>query len=188
MSLSPNEVVAYDPKKPGNTYFQDGCNQTHFQGGRVYDVVGNQYEPDILTLWRKRQAAPEDLRVALQYENKRRNLEAEMARKWKEMEEEEARERVKLQADLQALQDAETLRSLRPLEDFVAEQQVGPLVPMPTVLPAETNLDFLKLLVPHNAAPPTSQGTGVVRAISGRLRGIKEVDSVNIPGFPQLQT
>ena len=161
-----DQMVKYDPKQPGTTYFQDGCNQTHLQNGRVYDPIGNQYPPEVKTLWANRQAVPEDLRKALVTENLRRRLESEMAVRRQELEQEQLAAQAKIDQAMQDLHDREQAKLMRPLEEFNAPV-VGPTVPMPDLFPEEQELSFLQKLVPvyPEQQKTWNSGPGVVRGV-----------------------
>ena len=174
------DVVPYNPGDPSTIYFQDGCNSTHLQGGRVYDPIGNQQAPDILKLWNKRMAVPFDLQQALVTENMRRKIEKEMAEKYAAMEADAQANLDRVNREIQEIQDREQQKLLRPLGEFSLPQEPGPVGPQPQILPEMQDLDFLRTLVP--VAPevvPNHLGLNLVRNIASKIREAE----LDVPGY-----
>lgn len=165
--------VPYDEKLPGTLYFQENMNMTKLQGGRVFDSTNQQHPPDILKLWNRRQAVPEDLRSTLILENKRRHLESEMSVKWEIMQREVAESEAKLHAEMQELREQENAKNQRPIEEYYAQTNAQqPTAPMPKIFPEEVKLDFLQSLMPTDLpqVSPFQLSAGVPEPISSKMR------------------
>ena len=175
------EAVPYNPGSPSTIYFQDGCQSTHLQGGRVYDAIGNQKPPDILKLWNSGQAVPFDLQQALVTENMRRKIEKEMAEKYAKMEAEAQFNLDRVNREIQEIQDREAQKLRRPLEEFnTLPSGLGPVGPQPHILPEMQELDFLNSLVPITPeVVPNHLGLSIVKNIASKIRE----SEINAPGY-----